>query len=59
MTLSPMFSPKMGLIYFLLLFIGAVVLNNSHATPWIILGGSMLVVGMVGVFFSIVNNYRK
>lgn len=54
-----MFSPKMGLIYFLLLFIGAVVLNNSHATPWIILGGFMLVIGMVGVFFSIVNNYRK
>ncbi|HMX84134.1 MAG TPA: hypothetical protein PL173_11675 [Saprospiraceae bacterium] len=59
MTLSPMFSPKMGLIYFLLLFIGAVVLNNSFATPWIILGGTMLVIGMVGVFFSIVNNYRK
>lgn len=54
-----MFSPKMGLIYFLLLFIGAVVLNNSHATPWIILGGFMLGIGMVGVFFSIVNNYRK
>ena len=59
MTLSPMFSPKMGLIYFLLLFIGAVVLNNSHATTWIILGGFMLGIGVVGVFFSIVNNYRK
>ena len=54
-----MFSPKMGLIYFLLLFIGAIVLNNSHAMPWIIFGGVMLVVGIVGVFFSIINNMRK
>lgn len=54
-----MFNPKMGVIYFLLLFIGAVILNNSFATAWIIVGGTMVVIGIVGVFFSIVNNYMK
>lgn len=54
-----MFNPKMGIIYFLLLFIGAIILNNSFATPWIVVGGIMVVVGMVGVYFTIVNNYTK
>jgi hypothetical protein len=53
-----MFSPKAGIAYILLVFIGAIILNNTDKTMWVITAGTSIVVGLFGIFFTIVNNRR-
>lgn len=39
--------------------IGAIILNDNDTTIYLIIGGTLLVAGMVGVFISVVNRDQK
>lgn len=56
MTLQPLFSPKMGVIYLILTFVGAVILNDELTLMWVILGAVCLITGVIGVYLTIVRN---
>lgn len=58
MTISPLLSPKMGFVYFLMVFAGAKILNDELTLMWVILGGVCLVTGIVGVYLTIVKNRK-
>ncbi len=58
MTLSPLLSPKMGIVYLILLIAGAVILNDELSLMWVILGGVCLVTGIVGIYLTIVRNRK-
>lgn len=56
MTISPLFSPKMGIVYLLMIITGANILNDELTIMWVILGGVCLVTGIIGVYLTIVKN---
>jgi hydroxyethylthiazole kinase-like sugar kinase family protein len=57
MTLEPL-SPKMGAVYLIMAFTGAVILNGELSLMWVITGGVCLITGIVGVYLTIVRNRK-